>query len=231
MATAQPAINNILGQILDEYGARISIDGGSTILTSDANVASAIASATKDVSTPYGPTITIVSRGEQGGVDTSRVDSNNVNVQPVDQLKMDFFSHAVFAVQSEDPKFVLQGLKHMLYALRPKGVAIVISLKQHSMQRTEAEGGGFTVALEDKIKFQSKGKIEKLTDVIEYAGFERGKIRSFERSADVDGTKVDAEVVLALYVYYWLHSFPLPQMKHVLTVITNTVRKWDQLTA
>jgi hypothetical protein len=190
------AIPDILNQLLCEYGSRISIDGGSSILASDPSIASAIAQATRDVRTPYGPSITIATRsGQDAPSDLSSIEGGNVSTEDVDRLKMDHFTHAVFGVRSEDPKFVLQGLKHMIYALRPKGVAIVISIKQQSGQ---GQGEQFNVALEDKIKFQSKGKAEKLTDVLEYAGFERGKIRSFERSSEVNGEKVEAEVVLAM---------------------------------
>lgn len=48
------------------------------------------------------------------------------------------------------------------------------------------------------MKYQSKGKITKFTDVLEFAGFERGRIKSMEMSAEVGGKNVDAEVVLAM---------------------------------
>lgn len=116
---------------------------------------------------------------------------------------MDTYTHAVFGVQSEDPKFILSGLKYMKYALRPKGYAIVISVKMESKKLEGDEK--FQVGLEDKLKYQSKGKINSLSEVLEYAGFERGRVRSLEKSATVEGREVQAEVILAM--------------------------KWDQLTA
>ena len=80
--------------------------------------------------------------------------------------------------------------------MAPKGVAVVISLKTESGQ--SGDDGNVTVSLEDKMKYQSKGKIEKLADVLEYAGFEKGKIRSFEKSTEAGGKKADAEIVLAM---------------------------------
>ena len=86
--------------------------------------------------------------------------------------------------------------------MQPKAIAIVISLKLESGQ-AEGQDDAFTISMEDKIKYQSKGKVESLSDVLYHAGFERGKIRSFDKSVEVDGKKVEAEVVL--------------------------VKKWDQL--
>lgn len=118
---------------------------------------------------------------------------------------MDHYTHAVFGVQSEDPKFILSGLKYVKYALRPKGYAVVISVRMESKQLGEGDDGKFQVGLEDKLKYQSKGKVNSLSEVLEYAGFEKGRVRSFEKSASVEGKEVRAEVVLAM--------------------------KWDQLTA
>ena len=108
---------------------------------------------------------------------------------------MDHYSHAVFGLSAEDPKYVLEGLRHMIYAMQPKAISIVIQIKQES---GEERDGQFTVDLVDKMKYQSKGKVNSLSDVLEYAGFERGKIRSFEKTSEVGGQKVEAEVVLAM---------------------------------
>lgn len=196
------ATSIILKSVIDEYNARVLINGGSKVLASSTAVATSLAEATEPVRTPYGPTITIADRGSDNE-DPSVVPGPRPGITPVDALPMDHFTHAVFGIDGEDPKFVLQGLKHMVYALRPKGVAIVISLRQASGEAKE--DGSVTLGLEEKIKYQSRGKLESLADVLYHAGFERGKIRSVDRSADVDGTKVEAEVVLAM--------------------------KWDQLTA
>ncbi len=81
--------------------------------------------------------------------------------------------------------------------LTDAGVAIVTSLKTET-GKAEGEDGQYNVGLEEKMLYQSKGRVGKLTDVMEYAGFERGKIRSHQRSVEVDGKKTDAEVVLAM---------------------------------
>ena len=193
MSSPGEAYVALLKQILDEYGGRISIDGGSKVLVSDANIAQALFDTTEHVRTPYGPILTIASRG-QNTTDVSSLPANMEQVQ-ADDLKMDNYTHAVFGVSSEDPKYVLEGLKLMRYAMRPKGYAIVIALRQ---QTGQSEDGNFVVDLVDKMKYQSKGKITKFTDVLEFADFERGRIRSFEMSADVNGKKVEAEIVLAM---------------------------------
>lgn len=198
MSAPGDAYAALLKQILGEYGGRISIDGGSKVLVSDANIAQALFETTEDVRTPYGPIVTIAKRD---AVEPSSLPANTEQIE-ADKLQMDTYSHAVFGVSSEDPKYVLEGLKLMKYAMRPKGYAIVIALRQ---QTGQGEDGNFIVDLVDKMKYQSKGKITKFTDIVEFADFERGRIRSIEISADVDGKKVDAEVVLAM--------------------------KWDQLTA
>ena len=195
------AYSALLKQILEEFGGRLSIDGGSKVLVSDLNIATALYETTENVRTPYGPLLTIASR-EAGSTDSSQLPANTDQVQ-ADKLNQDTYTHAVFGVSSEDPKYVLEGLKYMIHAMQPKGYAVVIALRQ----QTGAQGadGNFVVDLVDKMKYQSKGKITKFTDVLEFAGFERGRIKSMEMRADVGGEKVEAEVVLAM--------------------------KWDQLTA
>ncbi|KAK5114753.1 hypothetical protein LTR85_010066 [Meristemomyces frigidus] len=203
MSSQQSPTADILRQVLSEWGGRINIDAGAKLLVSDADIAAVIAESTKDIRTPYGPTITVATRGS-GSEDASKIPEGvQVSLEPLDSLtsKMDFFTHAVFGVNSEDPKFVLEGLKWMKYALKPKGIAIVVSLKQKT---GEAADGQLKVDLEDKIKYQSRGKAESLKDVLEFAGFERGKIRSLEMTSQ-GAEKVEAQVVLAM--------------------------KWDQLTA
>lgn len=200
MPSPGDAYSALLKQILDEYGGRLSIDGGSKVLVSDLNIAQALFETTEHVRTPYGPLLTIASR-EAGSTDSSKLPANTDQIQ-ADKLAMDHYSHAVFGVSSEDPKYVLEGIKYMIHAMQPKGYAVVIALRQQTGQGAD---GNFIVDLVDKMKYQSKGKITKFTDVLEFAGFERGRIKSMEMSADVGGEKVEAEVVLAM--------------------------KWDQLTA
>ena len=194
MSSAGEAYSAILKQILSEYGSRISIDGGSKVLVSDLNIARALFENTEPVRTPYGPIMTIASR-EPGTAAQSQLPANTDQTQ-ADQLKWEFYTHAVFGVSSEDPKYVLEGLKHMIGAMQPKGYAEVIALRQPTGQ--QGEDGNFVVDLVDKMKYQSKGKITKFTDVLEFAGFERGRIKSMEMSVEVGGKKVDAEVVLAM---------------------------------
>lgn len=194
MANNEKAIGDVLDQVIREFGARIKIDGGSNVLVSDANVAHAIYKSTEAVRTPYGPKITVAKRGIPGE-ESSRIEGV-ATYKAVEQLDMDHFTHAIFGVASEDPKFIMQGMKAMIYSLQPKGVAVVISIKTESGQ--QGEDGQLTVSLEDKMKYQSKGKIEKLADVLEYAGFEKGKIRSYDKTTEAGGKKTDAEVVLAM---------------------------------
>ncbi|EME82779.1 uncharacterized protein MYCFIDRAFT_196246 [Pseudocercospora fijiensis CIRAD86] len=191
--SAQTATLNILTQILSEFGDRLSIHGASNILVSDASIAQALYTATESVRTPFGPQITVASPIEPDAAAVQ--DIPNTSVRAAENLDMDHYTHAVFGVASEDPKYLYGGLKHTVYALQPKGYAIVISIKQETK---EAGAGKFQVALEDKLKYQSEGKIENLRDVLYYAGFERGKIRSFDRSAMVEGQEVQAEVLLAM---------------------------------
>ena len=44
------------------------------------------------------------------------------------------------------------------------------------------------------MKYQSRGKVNKLWDVLEHTGLEHGKIRSFEKTSQVGGQKADAEL-------------------------------------
>lgn len=209
MSDIPRAITTILTSLLSEYP--LNIHGGSHVLVSDASIAQSLYASTENIRTPFGPKITIA---QQQGQNVEKPDIPNVDIVKVDDLPMDHYTHAVFGVQSEDPKFILSGLKFMKYALRPKGYAVVISVKVETKQVEGGggEGGGegegegkFQVGLEEKLKYQSKGKVNSLGEVLEYAGFERGRIRSMEKSASVEGREVAAEVILAM--------------------------KWDQLTA
>ena len=192
MADSGKAYQAILKDVLDEYGSRLSVDGGSKVLVSDINIARALYEASERVRTPYGPTITIASRS-QSSADTSNLPPSTESIL-ADDLKMDTYTHAVYAVSNEDPKYVLQALKIMKYAMQPKGYAIIIGLRQ---QTGQSDSGDFVVDIVDKMKYQSKGKITEFKDILEYADFERGKIRSFERKTKVGDVEVTAEVVLA----------------------------------
>ncbi|KAI6790305.1 hypothetical protein KC361_g8004 [Hortaea werneckii] len=240
MAAAQDSpTSDILRQVFAEYSSRLSIDGGSQLLVSDTPTALQIADLTKDIRTPYGPHITIATRGTEsfssssssfssssgsgegaGSTATNVPEGLNCSFEPLDALtaKMDHFTHAIFIVNgTEDPKFVMQGFKWMHYALRPKGVAVVVASKVESgKSEGSADGGGsgdgggrgdgvgeeggFTVGLEDKILYQTKGKAKGLGDVLEFAGFERGKIRSWEVGTEglFGGRKREGSVVLAM---------------------------------
>ncbi|GAB1741809.1 hypothetical protein NU219Hw_g7217t1 [Hortaea werneckii] len=222
MVAQDSPTSDILRQVFAEYASRLSIDGGSKLLVSDTPTALQIADLTKDIRTPYGPHITIATRGQEtassgsggGGPATGTNVPEDVNctAEPLDSLtaKMDHFTHAVFIVSgTEDPKFVMQGFKWMHYALRPKGVAVVVALKVESGKSegdgdgggsSSGEGGCYTVGLEDKILYQTKGRAKGLGDVLEFAGFERGKIRSWEVGTEgvFGGRKREGSVVLAM---------------------------------
>lgn len=192
-AEYEAATTNVLEQVFEEYGGRMKVNGSGKILVSDANVARAVHKATEDVRTSYGPTITIVKRGIPGE-DAAAVEGI-ATYKALDQLEVDHYSHAFFGISGEDPKYILQGMKSMIFAMAPKGIAVVVSVKVESKA---GDDGQVTVSLEDKMKYQSKGKIEHIADVMEYAGFEKGKIRSFEKTSNAGGKKVEADVVLAI---------------------------------
>ena len=196
MAENAKVTTDVLNQVFEEFGQRIAFDQTSKILVSDANVAKTVHDATQSVRSTFGPHITIASRGE-GSVNASEV-KDIAEVKELDSLDMDFYSHAIFGLAGEDPKTILQGMKWMMHGMRPKGIAIVTSPKLESGKSSDKEGEEFTVGLEEKMLYQSKGKIGKLSDVMEYAGFERGKVRAHERTSEVTGKKVDVEVVLAM---------------------------------
>ena len=193
MADTSKATADVINQVVDQYGLKLGFDHMSKILCSDANVARTMYEATKQHRTSYGPQIVIASRGSEG---ENASDLEGIaTLKPLEQLEMDYYSHTVWGLANEDPKTILQGFKWMIHSLRPKGIAIVTSLKQKS---GEGEEGQYSVGLEEKMLYQSKGKIGKLSDVLEYAGFERGKIRSQEKTTEAGGEKTDAEVVLAI---------------------------------
>lgn len=87
MPSAGESYSAVLKDVLDEFGGRISIDGGSKVLVSDLNIAQALYETTEDVRTPYGPLMTIASR-EQGTTDDSQLPANTDQVQ-ADKLKME----------------------------------------------------------------------------------------------------------------------------------------------
>ncbi|KAI5367231.1 hypothetical protein Slin15195_G023590 [Septoria linicola] len=198
--SASKEILAILSQVIDEYGDRLKIHGGSKVLVSDGTIAKALFEVTEPVRTPFGPILTVASQEQP---DPAQVEGiPNAQVVAADKLDMDHYTHAVFGVSGEDPKYIFGGIKHTIYALQPKGYAIVISLKQETKQAADGE---FQVSLDDKMKYQSKGRINNLEECLIYAGFERGRVKGFQQMAEVDGKQVEAQVFLAM--------------------------KWDQLTA
>lgn len=204
MSTAKQILA-ILQQVIDEFGPRLNIHGGSKVLVSDSSIAQALYELTEPVRTPFGPTLTVASQEQSDQSQVSHIP--NATVLAADKLAMDHYTHAIFGVSGEDPKYIFGGIKHTIYALQPKGYAVVIALKQETKQVSAGEGEGeFQVSLDDKMKYQSKGRINNLEDALYYAGFERGRVKKLEdKKAVVDGQDVEAQVFLAM--------------------------KWDQLTA
>ncbi|KAK5708129.1 hypothetical protein LTR97_000669 [Elasticomyces elasticus] len=187
----------ILTNLLNEFSARLSIDGSSRILVTDATVARHLVEMTRSIATPYGPKFTIASA--EPGVPQDVGDLGpNVMTEQITNMdgKMDHFTHAVTDVSLASGRTCMDIMKWAKYALKPKGILVVVALKQ-------PEEGGKELA--DRLRGESKGRVSGLGDVLEYAGFERGKIKVMERNAEVYGKAVEAEVVLAM--------------------------KWDQLTA
>ncbi|KAF2207261.1 hypothetical protein CERZMDRAFT_107827 [Cercospora zeae-maydis SCOH1-5] len=201
----------ILHSVLSEFGSRLNIHGGSKVLVSDTSLAQALYELTEPVRTPFGPTLTVASQEQPDASQVSHIP--NATVLAADKLAMDHYTHAVFGVSGEDPKYIFGGIKHTIYALQPKGYAVIVALKQETKKvgsagsAADGEGeGGFQVSLDDKMKYQSKGRINNLEDALYYAGFERGRVKKLEdKKAVVDGVDVEAQVFLAM--------------------------KWDQLTA
>ena len=187
MATQQNPTSAVLSQMIEEWGARVRIDAGSRILVSSPQLAKDIADLTKAVATPYGPTIVIAARDKASASKATDASAPNTTTEAIDDLKMDHFTHAIADVSSEGGKACMTIMKHAHYALAPKGIFIVIALKRDGLL--------------ERISGESKGRVSTLSDVVDFAGFERGKIRGMEKTAD----GVEADVVLAM--------------------------KWDQLTA
>ena len=182
----QKATHALLHQLFSDYNTRLSLNSSSKILTSTPTLAASITSATSAIQTSYGPSITIASEAPLPP------NNDNTTTIPLTDLQMDTYTHAILALsRTSTPSSILQTLKVVLYALRPKGVAIVIA----------PMGTG----VEERIREMSRGKADGVRDVVEWAGFERGKIRGVEVEAEVEGEKVKGEVVLGM--------------------------KWDQLTA
>jgi len=192
MSTSTNPGLSILTTLLEEFKARLSIDGSSRILVTDATVAKHLVDMTKDISTPYGPKFTIAT-AEPGAASNAEDLGPNVATESIQDLtpKMDHFTHAITDVSRASGKTCMEIMKWAKYALQPKGILVVVALK-----RTEEEGD-----FVERMKGQSKGRVNSLGDVLEWAGFERGKIKSMDRGQG----ETEAEAVLAM--------------------------KWDQLTA
>lgn len=193
MSATEKATADLIQQVIEEYGGRLKFNITSKILCSDATVARAMYEGSKEYRSSYGPQIVIASRGPESG-SSSNLDGIATS-KALDDLEMDYYTHAVWGLAGEDPKTILQGFKYMIHALAPKGIAIVTSQK---VKTGEGEDGQYSVGLEEKMLYQSKGKIGSISDVLEYAGFEKGKIRSQEKTTEAGGEKIDAEVVLAI---------------------------------
>ncbi|KAK0941027.1 hypothetical protein LTR29_007445 [Friedmanniomyces endolithicus] len=186
----------ILTAVLEEFAARLNIDGSSRILITDPTLAHHLVEMTRPIATAYGPKFTIaVANGPTqtptatGGEDLGP----NVTTELITALesKMDHFTHALADVSLASGKTCMEIMKWARYALQPKGILVAVALLK------TAEGR----ELGERLRGESKGRVGGLGDVLDFAGFERGKVRVMERG-EGEGK---AEVVLAM--------------------------KWDQLTA
>ncbi|KAK5105649.1 hypothetical protein LTR62_002633 [Meristemomyces frigidus] len=181
--TASPGLE-ILLDVLTEYHARLSIDYSSHILVTSPALAKTLAERYSDISTPYGPKFTVATVGPDTASSASagetEVLGQNVTTEPMEGLmgKMDFFTHAITDVSLASGGTVMEVMKWANYALRPKGIAVVIAMEAVP----EMKGGRFG----ERMKAESKGRVAGLVEIFEYAGFETGKVRRVER----DGAQV-----------------------------------------
>ena len=85
MSTSTSPGLTVLTSVLEEFKDRLSIDGGSRILLTDATVAKHLVEMTKDISTPYGPKFTIAT-AEPGAADNAGDLGPNVAVEIITNL-------------------------------------------------------------------------------------------------------------------------------------------------
>ncbi|KAK1057253.1 hypothetical protein LTR74_014304 [Friedmanniomyces endolithicus] len=197
---AQPSSPNttpalpVLTAVLEEFAARLNIDGSSRILVTDPTLARHLVEMTRPIATAYGPKFTIAVAGPQPATSTGTEDLGpNVTTELITELegKMDHFTHALADVSLASGKTCMEIMKWARYALQPKGILVAVALLKTGDGRE----------LGERLRGESKGRVGGLGDVLDFAGFERGKVRVMERG-EGEGK---AEVVLAM--------------------------KWDQLTA
>ncbi|KAK0901143.1 hypothetical protein LTR57_020285 [Friedmanniomyces endolithicus] len=194
--TTTPALP-ILTSVLEEFAARLNIDGSSRILVTDPTLARHLVEMTRPIATAYGPKFTIaVAAPQQNPPATSTAEGDlgpNVTTELITELegKMDHFTHALADVSLASGKTCMEIMKWARYALQPKGILVAVALLKTGDGRE----------LGQRLRGESKGRLGGLGDVLDFAGFERGKVRVMERG-EGEGR---AEVVLAM--------------------------KWDQLTA
>jgi len=99
----------ILTSVLEEFKDRLSIDGSSRILVTDATVAKHLVDMTKDIATPYGPKFTIAT-AEPGGASNAEDLGPNVATEMISDLtgSMDHFTHAVTDVSRASGKTCME---------------------------------------------------------------------------------------------------------------------------
>ncbi|KAK1811171.1 hypothetical protein LTR12_014468 [Friedmanniomyces endolithicus] len=196
---AQPSSPNttpalpVLTAVLEEFAARLNIDGSSRILVTDPTLARHLVETTRPIATAHGPKFTIAVAGPQTPTSTGEDLGPNVTTELITELegKMDHFTHALADVSLASGKTCMEIMKWARYALQPKGILVAVALLKTGDGRE----------LGERLRGESKGRVGGLGDVLDFAGFERGKVRVMERG-EGEGR---AEVVLAM--------------------------KWDQLTA
>ncbi|KAK1066111.1 hypothetical protein LTR33_011673 [Friedmanniomyces endolithicus] len=188
----------ILTSVLEEFAARLNIDGSSRILVTDPTLARHLVEMTRPIATAYGPkfTIAVASAGPQQTPSATSGEGDlgpNVTTELITAMesKMDHFTHALADVSLASGKTCMEIMKWARYALQPKGIFVAVALLKTGDGRE----------LGERLRGESKGRVGGLGDVLDFAVFERGKVRVMERG-EGEGR---AEVVLSM--------------------------KWDQLTA
>ncbi|TKA73338.1 hypothetical protein B0A55_06780, partial [Friedmanniomyces simplex] len=142
--TTNPGLT-ILTNLLQEFAARLSIDGSSRLLVTDPTVARHLVEMTREIATAYGPKFTIAVAGEpHPSTDGVEELGPNVSAERIEDLtgKMDHFTHAVADVSLASGRTCMEVVKWAKYALQPKGVLVVVALKRMGGGEGTGDGEG-----------------------------------------------------------------------------------------
>ena len=179
----------LLRDILDEWSAKLGVNGSSRVAVSDMKTADTLVRWTQDAHKDLPWCINVSAKASAESELNPKL-QKQANISTVSKIQDDYFTHVFSHINANRANETLKVLKNAYYALIPKGIAVITCSKDNRLQDIFAtvvkENGQIETPQEAGKAFTET----ELRNLSEDAQFERGKTRWLDRRLVIKGEEL-----------------------------------------